>query len=77
MNKEQVFGIIRAILAALGGVFVSKGVFDSGALDSIISAVLVIGAAVWSVLEKQQIKKKDEEIAAVADAAGVTLPTKS
>ncbi len=46
MNKTEVYGVVRTILAAVGGVLVGKGYIDSetavslaGALDTVADAV--------------------------------------
>lgn len=49
MNSDQITGIIRAILAAVGGLLVQRGYVDSQNLNIIIGAVMTIGAAAWSV----------------------------
>jgi hypothetical protein len=53
MNAEQVGGMIRAILAALGGYFVNKGIIDNSILTAVLGAVGPIVAAIWSVWLKK------------------------
>lgn len=48
MNKEQVGGIVRAILAGMAGVLVTKGYVDQSTLNTIIGAVVEAGVAYWS-----------------------------
>lgn len=48
MTGEQVGGIVRAILAAVGGIFVAKGTIDEQTLASVAGAVAVLVTAVWS-----------------------------
>jgi hypothetical protein len=48
MNADQVGGIVRAILAAIGGYFVGKGLVDSATMTTIVGAAATIAAAVWS-----------------------------
>jgi hypothetical protein len=51
---EAILGVVRAILAAVGGYFVSKGVLDEGVVNSIIGALMVIITGVWSVVSKRK-----------------------
>lgn len=53
MTGEQVAGIVRAIIAALGGYFVGKGITDAATVTAVSGAVATLVAAVWSVLAKK------------------------
>ena len=53
MNGEQLGGIVRAIISAVGGYFVGKGIVDSATMTSIAGAVATLAAAVWSVWVKK------------------------
>ena len=48
----QVFGVIRTLMAFGAGILVAKGYFDQAMADSIISAVVVLLTAGWSMYEK-------------------------
>lgn len=48
MTADQVTGIIRAILTAVGGYFVARGTIDQGTATAIVGAAVTIAAAVWS-----------------------------
>lgn len=54
MDPVMIGGIVRALLAALGGVLVTKGVVDNGTVESIAGAAAVIVTGVWSVLSKRR-----------------------
>ena len=54
MDWNQIQGVVRAVLTALGGWMVGKGYFDQTAVNDLVGAVLVIGGAVWSVMHKRQ-----------------------
>ena len=54
MNAEQVGGIVRTILAGIGGVAVSKGLIDDATMLSIAGALGTIAVAVWSVIAKRR-----------------------
>ena len=53
MNAEQLGGIVRAILSAVGGYFVTKGMIDQSTLTAVLGAIMPIVAAVWSVWLKK------------------------
>jgi O-antigen/teichoic acid export membrane protein len=54
MTAEQVAGIVRAIVAAIGGYLVGKGFADAETVAAVGGAVATIAAAVWSVLSKRK-----------------------
>lgn len=53
MTSDQIAGIVRAVLAALGGYFVSRGVVDASTMTAIAGSVATLAAAVWSVVSKR------------------------
>ncbi len=53
MNSDQMTGIIRAILAAVGGLLVQRGYVDQQTLTTIIGAIMTLAAAAWSVHNNQ------------------------
>lgn len=53
MNAEQWWGVIRTILAALGGWVVAKGYVDNATLQAVLGALGTIFVAVWSVVAKK------------------------
>ena len=59
MNGEQIAGVVRAIVAALGGFLVAKGVTDAETVAAVAGALATLAAAAWSVLSK---KKKPEAV---------------
>ena len=48
MTSDQIAGIIRAIVSALGGYLVGRGVTDAGTVTAVAGAAATIGVAVWS-----------------------------
>jgi hypothetical protein len=48
MTMDQITGIVRAVLAMVGGVFVSKGMVSSEVMNWGIGGLLTVGATVWS-----------------------------
>ena len=53
MNKDIVWGVVRAVLAAAGGYFVAKGLVDAGTLETVLGAVGVLFTAGWSIWAKK------------------------
>jgi hypothetical protein len=54
MNGEQIAGVVRAIVAALGGFLVAKGVADAETVAAVAGALATLAAAAWSVLSKKK-----------------------
>lgn len=59
MNGEQIAGIVRAIVAAVGGYLVGKGLADAETVAAVAGAAATIAAAVWSVLSKKKAEPVD------------------
>ena len=53
MDQSQLFGIVRAVLAAIGGFLVSKGLVDDATATALAGAFTTILVGVWSVLSKR------------------------
>jgi len=53
MTKNEVYGVARALLAAVGGVVVGKGWIDSETAVALAGALATVAAAVWSVRSKR------------------------
>ena len=49
MTAEQVGGIARAVVAAIGGYLVGQGVLDANTATTIGGAVVTLAIAAWSV----------------------------
>lgn len=54
MTGEQIGGIVRALVAAVGGYFVGKGLADAETVAAVAGAAATIAAAVWSVWSKKK-----------------------
>lgn len=52
MTPEIIGAIVRHILTAVGGYFVSKGVVDQGAVEAIIGGVVAAIGIGWSIINK-------------------------
>lgn len=53
MTKDEVFGIARALLSAVGGFLVGKGYLDSETAMTVAGAVATLVTAFWSVKAKR------------------------
>lgn len=49
----QIFGVVRTILAFGAGILVSKGYIDEATGTALVGAIVTIGTAIWSVVEKK------------------------
>lgn len=55
MTGESIGGIARAVLAALGGYLVGKGLIDNETANNLVGAAVVIVTGVWSILNKKKL----------------------
>lgn len=56
MVKDQVLGIVRHVLTAVGAILVVKGYTDEGTVTLIIGAVLTAAGGIWSIFDKKEEK---------------------
>ena len=54
MTKTEVYGVVRSVLAAVGGFVVARGWIDSETAVSLAGALATVAAAVWSVKSKRK-----------------------
>jgi hypothetical protein len=48
MSIDQILGIVRSILVAIGGFLVGKGYISSDTVNWVVGGVLTLGPAIWS-----------------------------
>ena len=72
MDSSLIGGIIRTVLAAAGGILVTKGYVDDATLQGLIGALITLGTGVWSVVQKKSAASK----LAAAEAAPAVTPAK-
>jgi hypothetical protein len=53
MKKAELYGVVRTLLAAVGGVAVGKGWVDSETAVSVAGALATLFVAAWSVRSKR------------------------
>jgi len=54
MTAEQIAGIVRAVVSAVGGYLIGKGLADAETVAAVAGAAATIVAAVWSVRSKKK-----------------------
>ena len=54
LTKDQMFGIIRHALTAIGGALVTKGVIDEAGLTEAVGALVTLIGVVWSATSKKE-----------------------
>lgn len=54
MTAEQIAGVVRALVAAIGGYFVGQGLVDAETVTTIAGAVATLAVAGWSIWAKKQ-----------------------
>jgi hypothetical protein len=54
MKSDEIGGVVRALISALGGYLVGKGLIDSATATTIGGAAATIIVAVWSVVVKRK-----------------------
>ena len=52
MTGEQIWGVVRTLLAFGGGFVVSKGYIDDATLTAVIGALGTLFVAGWSIISK-------------------------
>jgi hypothetical protein len=55
MKKDQVLGLVRHALTAIGGAIVAKGLLEGGLAEELIGAVMTIIGAAWSFAAKKNV----------------------
>lgn len=67
MNQEQIISILRQIMLVVGGGLVTKGYVDATTLNTVIGALLALGASGWAIYTR----RPHGVIASAADQEGV------
>lgn len=53
MSRDMILGLLRHVLTLLGGVLVARGYTDDATMQTVAGAVVTLGGAVWSMLDKR------------------------
>ena len=54
MSQEQIYGVIRHVLSAVGGILVAKGVLEGGAWTELTGAAMALVGVIWSIVDKKK-----------------------
>ncbi len=54
MGTQEIAGIVRALVSALGGYLVGQGIVDSETMMTVGGAVTTIVVAFWSIYSKRK-----------------------
>ena len=54
MSQEQIFGVIRHTLSAVGGILIAKGLLDDGSWTELSGAVMTLTSVIWSIVSKKK-----------------------
>jgi hypothetical protein len=54
MTKEQIFGVLRHTMTAVGGILIAKGFIADGAWAELSGAALTLVGVIWSIVDKQK-----------------------
>jgi hypothetical protein len=54
MTQEQIFGVIRHGLSAIGGILIAKGLLDDGSWTELTGAVMTLTGVIWSIVSKKK-----------------------
>jgi hypothetical protein len=57
MTKEQIFGILRHTMTAVGGILIAKGFIGDVAWTELTGAALKLVGVVWSIVDKKKTVK--------------------
>ena len=58
MKQQQLMGLFRHVLTALGGIVVANGTTDDATIQQVVGAAMVIAGFVWSLIEKRNSASK-------------------
>ena len=54
MNQEQIFGVIRHVFTAVGGIVIAQGYISDSMYTELSGAVLALAGVIWSIVAKKQ-----------------------
>jgi hypothetical protein len=57
MNQEQIFGVIRHVFTAVGGIVIAQGYISDSMYTELSGAVLTLVGVIWSIVTKKPVVK--------------------
>ena len=55
MTKEQILGVVRHVLTFVGGILITKGIFDEATSTEVIGGIMGLAGTIWSIIEKKKV----------------------
>ena len=55
LNQDQVEGVVRHAMTAVGGVVISLGYVGDATWQIVVGAVVTLAGVVWSIMEKNTV----------------------
>lgn len=56
MSQEQIFGVIRHLFTAVGGIVIAQGYISDVMFTSLSGAVLSLVGIIWSIVSKKPVE---------------------
>ena len=53
MSQEQIFGVIRHVFTAVGGIVIAQGYISDSVYTELSGAVLTLVGVIWSIVTKK------------------------
>jgi hypothetical protein len=53
MTQEQIFGVVRHTMTAIGGILIAKGLVADGAWTELTGAAITLAGVIWSIVAKK------------------------
>lgn len=53
MTQEQIYGVIRHVLSAAGGILIAKGLISDGSWTELTGAAMALVGVIWSIVSKK------------------------
>ena len=54
MSQEQIFGVIRHVFTAVGGIVIAQGYISDSMYTELTGAILALAGVIWSIVAKKQ-----------------------
>jgi hypothetical protein len=55
MSREQIEGIVRHLMGAIGSVLATKGIVDESGVQALVGVAVAVVGVVWSFMAKKQL----------------------
>ena len=55
MTQEQIFGVVRHTMTAIGGILIAKGLVADGAWTELTGAAIALAGVIWSIVAKKPV----------------------